>query len=115
MRSFLRNFVQFVRQMRASLVRVGCACNLVDLTKKAFAVTLAVSNLDRNDSASRCHQSKYPDLAAEFKRRMSGQLPAGWKDKLPKFTPEVCTVRVLAHRCLSALAFSAMRPQPPVK
>lgn len=37
-------------------------------------------------------QSKYPDLAKELKRRMSGQLPEGWKDNLPKFTPAVRTV-----------------------
>lgn len=33
------------------------------------------------------YESKYPDLAKELKRRMSGQLPEGWKDNLPKFTP----------------------------
>lgn len=34
-------------------------------------------------------QAKYPDLAKELKRRMSGELPEGWKDNLPKFVPEV--------------------------
>lgn len=39
---------------------------------------------------------------------MSGQLPAGWKDKLPKFTPEVRTYvvpyNIHAQRCFIVLA-----------
>lgn len=34
-------------------------------------------------------QSKYPELASELKRRMAGELPEGWKESLPKFTPQV--------------------------
>lgn len=56
-------------------------------------------------------QSKYPELAAEFKRRMSGQLPEGWKDKLPKFTPEVrgsiptkCTIHACCFCCFFSCA-----------
>ena len=36
-----------------------------------------------------CDQAKYPELAKELKRRMAGELPAGWKDSLPKFAPGV--------------------------
>src|SRR5215469_1681881 len=32
------------------------------------------------------YRSAHPDLAAEFERRMSGQLPAGWDADLPRFT-----------------------------
>jgi len=28
----------------------------------------------------------HPELAAEFERRLHGQLPADWKDKLPKYS-----------------------------
>lgn len=42
-------------------------------------------------------QAKYPDLAAEFRRRMAGELPEGWKDSLPKFSPEVRR-RYLTHQ-----------------
>jgi len=30
----------------------------------------------------------HPELAAEFRRRIAGELPAGWKDQLPRWTPE---------------------------
>lgn len=33
------------------------------------------------------YQKQYPELAAEFKRRLSGQLPADWKKVLPTFKP----------------------------
>ncbi|CAN0337860.1 unnamed protein product, partial [Scytosiphon promiscuus] len=36
------------------------------------------------------YECKYPELAKDLRRRMSGELPAGWKDNLPKFSPEVC-------------------------
>lgn len=34
-------------------------------------------------------QDKYPSLAEDLKRRLAGELPDGWKDGLPKFSPEV--------------------------
>ena len=30
----------------------------------------------------------YPELATEFERRQKGELPANWRDSLPKWTPE---------------------------
>ncbi|NLO91061.1 MAG: transketolase [Elusimicrobia bacterium] len=34
------------------------------------------------------YSEKYPQEAAEFRRQMSGELPKGWKDALPRFRPE---------------------------
>ncbi len=34
------------------------------------------------------YTQQYPELAAEFSRRVSHQLPAGWEDALPKFSPK---------------------------
>eukprot|EP00903_Cladosiphon_okamuranus_P006639 g6483.t1 len=54
------------------------------------------------------YEAKYPELAAEFKRRMSGQLPAGWKDQLPKFTPadKAQGSRKFSAMCIKAIADS---------
>lgn len=51
-------------------------------------VSLCLDNLSSCIVCS-IDQLKYPELAKELKRRMSGELPTGWKDNLPKFTPEV--------------------------
>jgi transketolase len=32
------------------------------------------------------YRAEYPDLAAEFERRMAGELPEGWSDAIPVFT-----------------------------
>lgn len=34
------------------------------------------------------YAAQYPDLAAEFTRRMAGELPQGWEAKLPVFPPD---------------------------
>uniref|UniRef100_A0A7S3AIK0 transketolase n=1 Tax=Haptolina ericina TaxID=156174 RepID=A0A7S3AIK0_9EUKA len=34
------------------------------------------------------YSQAYPELASEFKRRQSGALPEGWKDQLPRWTPD---------------------------
>ena len=34
------------------------------------------------------YEQDYPDLAAEWKRRMAGELPPGWEDVLPSFEPQ---------------------------
>ena len=34
------------------------------------------------------YRSAFPDLAAEFERRMAGRLPAGWDADLPAFPPD---------------------------
>ncbi len=48
----------------------------------------------------------YPDLAAEFRRRMSGELPAGWDAQLPTFqdTPTGMPTRKASEAVLQALA-----------
>ncbi len=33
------------------------------------------------------YEEAHPDLAAEWKRRITGELPAGWEQKLPVFAP----------------------------
>jgi transketolase len=34
------------------------------------------------------YTTAYPDLAAELKRRIAGELPTGWKSVLPRYTPK---------------------------
>ncbi|CAR24275.1 Transketolase [Lachancea thermotolerans] len=34
------------------------------------------------------YSAKYPELAAELKRRISGELPQGWESALPLYTPK---------------------------
>jgi transketolase len=33
------------------------------------------------------YKAAHSELAAEYERRRAGDLPSGWKDKLPRFTP----------------------------
>lgn len=33
------------------------------------------------------YQNEYPELAAEFERRMAGEFPEGWENTLPQFDP----------------------------
>ncbi|CAM9570443.1 unnamed protein product, partial [Phaeothamnion confervicola] len=39
------------------------------------------------DEMFAAYSEKFPTMAAELARRMNRELPAGWKDKLPKFSP----------------------------
>ncbi|CAL5050670.1 unnamed protein product [Urochloa decumbens] len=52
------------------------------------------------------YEKKYPEDAATLKSIMSGKLPAGWADVLPKYTPESPEVatRNLSQQCLNAVA-----------
>lgn len=53
------------------------------------------------------YTSKYPIEASEFQRRMKGELPEGWQEKLPIYTyPESKTVatRNRSEECINALA-----------
>ncbi|CAN6179550.1 unnamed protein product [Urochloa humidicola] len=52
------------------------------------------------------YEKKYPEDAATLKSIISGKLPAGWADALPKYTPESPEVatRNLSQQCLNALA-----------
>ncbi len=46
------------------------------------------------------YSAAHPDLAAEFQRRVSGELPLGWKEKLPVYFANVSTT-FIALRSLS--------------
>ena len=52
------------------------------------------------------YAAKYPDLAAEYTRRFNGTLPDGWKDALPRYTPEdkPRATRQFSEICLNAAA-----------
>lgn len=51
------------------------------------------------------YAEKYPELGAELKRRISGQLPEGWEQKLPTFTAsdKAVATRKLSEGVISAL------------
>ena len=52
------------------------------------------------------YAAAYPDLAAEFRRVMRGQLPPGWDRDLPAFTPDrgPLATRVASGQALNVLA-----------
>ena len=54
------------------------------------------------------YSQQYPQLAAELQRRINGQLPANWKDNLPRYTPSDSAVatRKLSEILLNAVANS---------
>ena len=52
------------------------------------------------------YKSSYPELAAEFERFLSGELPSGWSDVLPSYTPQDkgLATRKYSEDCLNKLA-----------
>jgi transketolase len=52
------------------------------------------------------YEEAHPDLAAEWKRRIAGELPAGWEASLPSFAPEDGPVatRAAGGKIMAALA-----------
>ena len=52
------------------------------------------------------YAARYPDLAAEWRRRMAGELPAGWQVALPHFEAEdgPLATRAAGGKVLNALA-----------
>lgn len=52
------------------------------------------------------YQASYPAEAAEFERMLRGELPTGWADALPSYTPADKAVATRKHSeiCLNALA-----------
>jgi transketolase len=51
------------------------------------------------------YAAKYPQDAAEFKRIVAGELPAGWDSDLPKFTPkDTLATRQSASKAENAIA-----------
>ncbi|KAH7299835.1 hypothetical protein KP509_24G032100 [Ceratopteris richardii] len=57
-----------------------------------------------NDLAT--YERKYPEEAREFKQLISGELPSGWDNALPRYTPELSgdATRNLSQACLNAIA-----------
>ncbi|KAI9469370.1 Transketolase [Coemansia sp. RSA 989] len=62
-----------------------------------------------NELVSRYAQ-KYPELHADLQRRLKGELPAGWEQALPRYSP---SDKALATRKLSEAALSALAAQIP--
>ncbi|MEO0708396.1 MAG: transketolase [Cyanobacteria bacterium J06649_5] len=56
------------------------------------------------------YRTKYAAEAAEFERLLSGELPDGWEDALPKYTPED---KALATRKNSEATLNALAPVVP--
>ncbi|MBW4481003.1 MAG: transketolase [Tildeniella torsiva UHER 1998/13D] len=56
------------------------------------------------------YRTKYPAEAAEFERMLSGQLPEGWADALPTYTP---ADKALATRKNSEVTLNALAPAIP--
>ena len=56
------------------------------------------------------YEDAHPDLAAEWKRRMAGELPAGWQDAVPSFGPEDGPI---ATRAASGKVMTAIAPALP--
>lgn len=54
----------------------------------------------------KAYQQAYPDLAAELKRRLAGQLPDGWDQNLPEFPadPKGMATRAASGKVINALA-----------
>ncbi len=52
------------------------------------------------------YRKEYPQLAAEFERRMEGRLPEGWQDGLPEYPTDEkgMATRVASGKTLNALA-----------
>lgn len=55
------------------------------------------------------YREVYPKLAAEFRRALSGELPAGWDQDLPVFPPD----KPLATRAASGAVLNAIAPRVP--
>ncbi|KAJ1967207.1 Transketolase [Dispira parvispora] len=56
------------------------------------------------------YEQAHPDLAKDFKRRLAGQLPEGWKKALPRYTP---SDKALATRKFSEIALNALAQEIP--
>jgi len=52
------------------------------------------------------YHSAFPDLASEFDRRIAGELPDGWEDKLPVFPsdPKGMATRAASGKVINAIA-----------
>ncbi len=52
------------------------------------------------------YRAAFPDLAAEFERRLAGTLPSGWEEKLPQFPadPKGMATRAASGKVINAVA-----------
>eukprot|EP00124_Ichthyophonus_hoferi_P003534 Ihof_evm5s310 gene=Ihof_evmTU5s310 len=92
-----------------------------DPTKKFFvqedvlaefrkAVAIGAQKEQEWNNLFAAYRAAYPTEAGEFERRMSGVLPAGWKDALPKWT---AADKALATRQTSEIVINALAPVVP--
>jgi len=67
------------------------------------------------DALFAAYQAAHPALAAEFKRRMAGQLPAGWADQAEAAVLALAegAIKPVATRRASQLALDALAPALP--
>jgi transketolase len=66
------------------------------------------------NSRFQAYKAEYPELAAEFERRMAGELPAGWDEKARAFISEVAAKgEKVATRKASQQALEGLGPQVP--
>ncbi len=73
----------------------------------------AVLESDWNQKFER-YAKAYPDLAAEFKRRMAGELPANWAEHAKKAVAEInAKGETVATRKASQIAINALAPALP--
>ncbi|MBE0617028.1 MAG: transketolase, partial [Proteobacteria bacterium] len=79
-----------------------------DGAREPFARAAARGAQARAKWASRLggYRKAHPDLAAEFERRMAGELPEGWEKAVPAFPadPKGMATRVSGGKVLNALA-----------
>jgi len=59
------------------------------------------------------YQAAFPELAAEFGRRMHGELPAGWRDAVANCLADAARAGNIATRKASQNAISALAPRLP--
>ena len=61
---------------------------------------------ERWENQWRAYRKAFPDLAAEFERRIQGELPEGWEDSLPQFSADDkgMATRAASGKVLNALA-----------
>ncbi|CAL9727612.1 transketolase 1 [Monosporozyma unispora] len=62
------------------------------------------------DALFKQYQQKFPELGAELKRRLAGELPEGWESKLPTYKPGESA---LATRKLSEIVFQHLNESVP--
>jgi len=81
-------------ELAAAKRALGCPTDTpfhVDEEVRAHFAEIAAAGVERRtawESKLAAYRADHPDLAAEFTRRMSGDLPDGWEDVLPVFEPD---------------------------